>query len=782
MPSGSPQSGVGRVIADRYLLLNRLGSGGMGHVWLAHDQRLACEVALKEIVFRSPAEAGQERTARVARARAEARHAAGLRGHPHVVTVHDVLEHEGLPWIVMEYVAGALDLRDLVRRRGPLAPAECARIGLAVLDALTAGHERGIMHRDVKPANILLAPDRTGAAYTRVLLTDYGISVQPDAGETRYTLTSALVGTPGYLAPERATGGQPTASADLFSLGCTLYFGVEGCGPFERDTHLAEVTAVVLEEPRPPVRAGALEPVLAAMLAKDPGQRITAEDTEAALSAIVTPQPHPRTQFDLGSQPPWAEAGWTTETGYPRQGPGAAPGGNGTSGAYGPGGTGSGAGSAPTSPPPGATAGTAGQGTPSEPGPVRGPTAGPSSQGPNAAPYAYDPNAPSYGQEPGAPRPGPAPTASPYGQSPAAAPYAHDPTPPPYGQNPAATPYGHSPDAPSHGQNPAAPPYSHDSTAPSYGQNPAAPPYGQGLGASSYGSDGIGRPAGAAFRDGGFRSGRRRRRRPRVLRAFIAFALGLVLALGGVWYAVAHLPPGGGDAKPYGAAVALAAPLKDGDCVVADWPGAAFQGTPKLAVDPTCAEKVPDGQVMAVVAATSADAARQHGPAACEQRTQEIREKLADVRGYAVVPTRAGFEAAGRRTACLVLGAHGAVYGPLDRHRTLGMWFVDTANMQKRDCLDAPSLRRAQLVSCTGPHDQQVLGFTRLGAGTTLKNAAAQSDAACARDVPPAQYGYDPGVYEAASWAAKGAWQSGTHVVVCSVQRQNGGTMEGTEP
>ncbi|MET7849911.1 septum formation family protein [Streptomyces avermitilis] len=764
MPSGSPQSGVGRVIAGRYLLLNRLGSGGMGHVWLAHDQRLACEVALKEIVFRSPAEAGQERTARVARARAEARHAAGLRGHPHVVTVHDVLEHEGLPWIVMEYVAGALDLRDLVHRRGPLAPAECARIGLAVLDALTAGHERGIMHRDVKPANILLAPDRTGAAYARVLLTDYGISVQPDAGETRYTLTSALVGTPGYLAPERATGGPPTATADLFSLGCTLYFGVEGRGPFERDTPLAEVTAVVLEEPRPPVRAGALEPVLAAMLAKDPGERITAEDTEAALSAIVTPQPRPRTQFDLGSQPPWAEAGWTTETGYPRPGPGpgVAPGGNGTPGAYGPGGTGSGAGSAPASPPPGASAGTAGRSTPS--GPVRGPAAWPSGQGPNTAPYAHDPIAPSYGQEPGAARPGPDPTASSYGQSPAATPHSHHPDAPSYGQSPAATPYAHNPDAPS------------------YGQSPAATPYSQGLGASSYAPDVIGRPAGAAFGAAGFGSGRRRRRRPRVLQSVIAFALGLVLALGGVWYAVAHLPAGDDDAKPYGSAVALAAPLKDGDCVVADWPGAAFQGTPKLAVDPTCAEKVPDGQVMAVVAATSADAARQQGPAACEQRTQEIRERLADVRSYAVVPTRAGFETAGRRTACLVLGAHGAVYGPLDRHRTPGMWFVDTANMQKRDCLDAPSLRRARLVPCNGPHDQQVLGFTRLSAGTTLKKAAAQSDAACARDVPPAQYGYDPGVYEAASWAAKGAWHSGTHVVVCSVQRQNGGTMEGTEP
>jgi serine/threonine protein kinase len=253
MPSGSPTSGAGRVIAGRYPLLHRLGGGGMGHVWPAHDQRLACEVALKEIVFRDPAEPGQEREARVARARAEARHAAGLRGHPHVVTVHDVLEHEGLPWIVMEYVAGAVDLRELVARHGPLAPAECARIGLAVLDALTAGHERGVMHRDVKPANILLAPDRTGSPYGRVLLTDYGISVQPDTGETRYTVASALIGTAGYLAPERVTGGPPMPEADLFSLGCTLYHGVEGRPPFARESPLASLTAVVTEDPGPPV-------------------------------------------------------------------------------------------------------------------------------------------------------------------------------------------------------------------------------------------------------------------------------------------------------------------------------------------------------------------------------------------------------------------------------------------------------------------------------------------------------------------------------------------------
>jgi hypothetical protein len=620
MPSGSPTSGVGRVIAGRYLLLNQLGSGGMGHVWLAHDQRLACEVALKEIVFRDPAEAGHEREARVARARAEARHAAGLRGHPHVVTVHDVLEHEGLPWIVMEYVAGAVDLRDLVEQRGPLAPAECARIGLAVLDALTAGHERGVMHRDVKPANILLAPDRTGSPYGRVLLTDYGISVQPDAGETRYTLASALVGTAGYLAPERITGGPPTPAADLFSLGCTLYQGVEGRGAFERESHLAEMTAVVMEEPRPVSRAGALGPVLQALLEKDPARRLTSVEAEAALSRIVTPQADPfaRTQTDLGSQPHWAGV---------------------------------------------------------------------------------------------------------------------SPPPPPHGARGSG------------GAVTAAPP----------GFGPPVEPVPTG-------------------------PGRRRRTRPRVLQSVVAGLLGLALAGGGVWYAMAQQPPGG-EAKPYGDAVGLDRPLKDGDCVLADWPGAEpFRGTPRLRLDPTCREQAPDGQVMAFAETANAAEARQEGPAACEELTREIRGRLADVRGFAVVPSEAGFEAAQRRTACLVLGAHGPVHGPLGGHREPGSAFADTATMQRRDCLKVPSDRDARLVSCDGPHDEQVLGFTRLAADVTLPEARTESDTACARDVPPREYGFDPSVYTAGSWTSESAWKSGTHFVVCTVRRQNGGTMEGNEP
>jgi serine/threonine protein kinase len=618
---------VGRVIAGRYLLLNQLGSGGMGHVWLAHDQRLACEVALKEIVFRDPVEAGHEREARVARARAEARHAAGLRGHPHVVTVHDVLEHDGLPWIVMEYVAGAVDLRELVARRGPLQPAECARIGLAVLDALTAGHQRGVMHRDVKPANILLAPDRTGSPYGRVLLTDYGISVQPDAGETRYTLTSVLVGTAGYLAPERATGGAPTPATDLFSLGCTLYHAVEGVGPFERESHLSEITAIVMEEPRPPVRAGALAPVLEAMLVKDPGARISAAQAEAALSQLVTSQAdaYSRTQTDLGSQPPWAQ---------------------------------------PAQPPP-----------------------------PSA------------------------------------------PVPPPYG-----------------------------------GSETFMPLVTSGSGGGS--------------------GGGRRRTRPRALHSAIAGLLGLALAGGGVWYAVAQQPPAGGEgngqeggssgtAQPYGPDVGLAKALKGGDCVLADWGEAGrFQGTPRLSLQSGCDGAI-DGQVMAFVPAASATEARDQGPARCEERTAELRGKLADVRGQAVVPTEAGFEAAGRRVACLVLGANGPVYGPLGEHRKAGTEFADVSNMQKRDCLDVRSNRDARLVSCAGPHDEEVLGFTRLGAEVTLPEARTESDVACGRDVPPREYGFDPSVYKAGSWTSEGPWKAGTHFVVCTVRKQNGGTMEG---
>lgn len=645
MQSGAPQSGVGRVIADRYLLLNRLGSGGMGHVWLAHDRQLDCEVALKEIVFRDPGEAERERTARVARARAEARHAAGLRAHPNVVTVHDVLEHDELPWIVMEYVPGALDLKALVSQRGALAPAECARIGLAVLDALTAGHERGIMHRDVKPANILLAPDRTGSPYARVLLTDYGISVQPDTQETRYTRTHVLVGTAGYLAPERAQGGPPTAASDLFSLGCTLYHGVEGYGPFDRDSEIAALTAVVLEEPRPMLRAGALEPVLAAMLAKDPVRRITAAETEAALSAIVTPQAHPRTEPDLGSQPQWAsEPTHTAEREII------------------------------------------------------------ASRIPHETPW-------------------------------------YAPTP--------------APETPS--------------------ARPAAP--GQGLGSPA-------RITGAGERP--------RRHRSRALLAGMATTLGLALVVGGVLWAMENmkdLPGGLGGSSdtlstklPYGRTVGLVEPLQDGDCVDVTWTDTPFTDAARLRIVPDCAGRAMDGQVMASYEASSAEDARTGGAAQCEQLTVEAREKLVDVRTYAVLPTDDGFDAAGRRVACLLLGERRPVYGPIGVYRTVGETVLDdVATLQKQDCLDPVSGNKIRLVSCQDRHRQKVLGFHEMSPGTTYDDAQEQALGACRKNLPPQQYGYEPGVTGSGFWISEDGWEKGAHFVVCTVISGSGGTMEGEE-
>ncbi|MCT9084408.1 serine/threonine-protein kinase, partial [Streptomyces fulvoviolaceus] len=287
MAGETPDQGEGRVINGRYRLLRTLGAGGMGRVWLAYDEELACEVAMKEIALPDVPTDASEPAHRIARARSEARHAARLRGHPHVATVHDVVVHEGLPWIVMEHVPDAVDLQAVVRSSGPLSPAQAARVGLAVLDALTAGHRIGILHRDVKPANILLAPDASGDPYARVLLTDYGIALQPESREPRLTATAGILGTPGYLAPERARGEPPTPAADLFSLGATLYSAVEGRGPFDRHGDYATLTALLGEDPTPPVRAGELAPVLLGLLVKDPVRRFAPEAVARGLERVA---------------------------------------------------------------------------------------------------------------------------------------------------------------------------------------------------------------------------------------------------------------------------------------------------------------------------------------------------------------------------------------------------------------------------------------------------------------------------------------------------------------
>lgn len=266
----------GLLIAGRYRLADTIGSGGMGRVWRAHDEVLHRAVAIKELTAALyVSESDQERL--LHRTRAEARAAARI-NHSAVVTVHDVLDHDARPWIVMELVEGR-SLADAVKADGRIEPAEAARIGLWVLRALRAAHDAGVLHRDVKPGNVLLSHDR------RVLLTDFGIA--QIEGDTTITRTGEVVGSVDYLAPERVRGHDPGPASDLWALGATLYTAVEGRSPFRRTSPLGTMQAVVEEEPAAPVHAGALGPVLAALLRKEPAERPTAAQAEQMLAEVA---------------------------------------------------------------------------------------------------------------------------------------------------------------------------------------------------------------------------------------------------------------------------------------------------------------------------------------------------------------------------------------------------------------------------------------------------------------------------------------------------------------
>ncbi|WP_051751685.1 serine/threonine-protein kinase [Streptosporangium amethystogenes] len=298
-----PAAGPLPVLAGRYRALARLGAGGMGVVWRARDELLHREVAIKEVTLAPhlPQEHRDEMRERTMR---EARAAARL-GHPSIVAVHDVIAQDGRPWIVMDLVRGR-SLDDAIRADGPLPPHRVAVIGLAVLDALTLAHSRGIMHRDVKPANIMLAQDGG------VLLTDFGIATVE--GDAQLTSPDALVGSPGYIAPERLRGTGDGPSADLWSLGATLYAAVEGQGPFRRDTPVATIGAVLTQETPFPSRARELAPVLLAMLAKDPRQRPGESGLRAALRQVAQGLPAGPLSPATGPQvpPPQAAAPQTT--------------------------------------------------------------------------------------------------------------------------------------------------------------------------------------------------------------------------------------------------------------------------------------------------------------------------------------------------------------------------------------------------------------------------------------------------------------------------------------
>lgn len=265
-------TGAGLVLAGRYRLGEVLGRGGMGKVWRAHDEVLHRTVAVKELTAGLYV-AEADRLVLHARTQKEARAAARIT-HPGVVTVHDVIEYDNRPWIVMQYVDGP-SLADAAKENGEMAPREAARIGLHVLSALRAAHSAGVLHRDVKPGNVLLARDG------QVLLTDFGIAAIE--GDSTITRTGELVGSIDYLAPERVRGGDPGPSSDLWSLGATLYTAVEGRSPFRRTSPISTMQAVVTDEPPAPANAGPLTPVITALLRKDPEDRPSAAETERML-------------------------------------------------------------------------------------------------------------------------------------------------------------------------------------------------------------------------------------------------------------------------------------------------------------------------------------------------------------------------------------------------------------------------------------------------------------------------------------------------------------------
>jgi serine/threonine protein kinase len=274
------------VLAERYRLLGLIGQGGMSRVWHGRDEVLDRDVAVKELV--PPAgfmrDEVRERTLR------EARAAARL-NHPNVVRVYDVFTADERPWIVMEYLPSH-SLHDLITAEGPLPPARVAQLGLDVLAALRAAHASGVLHRDVKPSNVLLGEGG------RVVLSDFGIATLQ--GEASVTQPGLVLGSPAYMAPERASEGLTGPESDLWSLGATLYAAVEGHPPYDRSTAIATLAALAAQEPDPAKRAGPLRPALDALLRRDPAKRADAAEAERLLrkalgrSRPVKPKRRPR--------------------------------------------------------------------------------------------------------------------------------------------------------------------------------------------------------------------------------------------------------------------------------------------------------------------------------------------------------------------------------------------------------------------------------------------------------------------------------------------------------
>ncbi|MET9831277.1 serine/threonine-protein kinase [Streptomyces sp. NPDC006385] len=266
-----------RVIAGRYRLEERLGRGGMGVVWRATDQLLGRGVAVKELPLDETLSAAEARRQRERTLR-EAQAVAQL-SHPHVIVVHDVVEHDERPYIVMELVDGD-SLADRIATHGPVDAPEAARIGADLLNALRTAHGAGVLHRDIKPANVLIENGTD-----RVVLTDFGVAQV--RGTSTLTESGSFVGSPEYTAPERMSGARTGPASDLWSVGALLCAALSGESPFRRDSLSGIVLAVVSDEIRPPAQAAPILPVVQGLLERDPGRRLDAAEAERMLREFL---------------------------------------------------------------------------------------------------------------------------------------------------------------------------------------------------------------------------------------------------------------------------------------------------------------------------------------------------------------------------------------------------------------------------------------------------------------------------------------------------------------